>query len=153
MNRFLKIAAGIALLAAAFSCCNCRSFQKKNRRPLVGTEWQLVQLGGRSITPEEGKYTVVLSDDERISGVGACNRLMGGYTLGGKNALRFGALASTRMACPGMETEAEFMQMFDSVVRYDMDGPMLLLLGADDDLLAVFQAKPAAGSETEAARE
>lgn len=29
MNRFLKIAAGIALLAVAFSCCNCRSFQKK----------------------------------------------------------------------------------------------------------------------------
>lgn len=51
MNRFLKIAAGIALLAVAVSCCNCRSFQKKNRRPLVGTEWQLVQLGGRSIPP------------------------------------------------------------------------------------------------------
>lgn len=142
MNRILKIAAGVILLAVAASCCNCRSYQKKNRRPLVGTEWQLVQLGDESIVPEQGKYTFLLSDDGRISGVGACNRLMGSYTLGEKNALRFGALASTRMACPGMETETRFMQMFDSVVRYDMDGPMLLLLDEDDRLQAVFQAIP-----------
>ena len=37
MNRFLKIAAGIALLAVSFSCCNCRSFQKENSLPLVET--------------------------------------------------------------------------------------------------------------------
>ena len=78
---------------------------------------------------------------------------MGKYETTDKGALRIGPIASTMMACPGMETEAEFMQMFDTVVRYDMDGPMLLQLGADDDLLAVYQAKPAAGSETEAARE
>lgn len=138
----MKFVAGIALLVVAASCCNCRSFQKKSRRPIVGTEWQLVQFGKESIAPEEGKYFFTLDSDGRVSGVGACNRLMGSYTLGDKNALGFGALASTRMACPGMETETAFMQMFDSVVRYDMDGPMLLLLGADDDLLAVFQAKP-----------
>lgn len=140
MNRFLKIAAGVILLAAAAACCNCRSFQKKNRQPLVGTEWQLVQLGGQAVAPEEGKYTITLGEDNRIAGVGACNRLMGQYTLGEKNALQFGTLASTRMACPGMDTEAAFMQMFDSVTRYDMDGPMLLLLDGDD-LKAVFQAK------------
>lgn len=148
MKAFLlKLTACLALVGLTASCCNCRSFQKKTRQPLVGTEWQLIQLGGSSVTPNEEQFTITLGEDNRISGVGACNRLMGEYTLGEKNALTFGALASTRMACPGMDQESAFMQMFDSVVRYDMDGPMLLLLDAKDNLLAVFQAKPAVAKE------
>ena len=41
MKILLKIA--IVAVAAAFmaGCCNCRSYQKKTRRPLAGTERQL----------------------------------------------------------------------------------------------------------------
>ena len=60
MKILLKIA--IVAVAAAFmaGCCNCRSYQKKTRRPLAGTEWQLIQLGGKAVKPEEGKFTVTL---------------------------------------------------------------------------------------------
>lgn len=154
MKRILTYFAACAALAAvAASCCHCRSFQTKNRRPLVGTEWQLVQLGGESVHPEEGQFAFALGDDERITGMGSCNRLMGSYELGEKNALRFGPMASTRMACPDMAREAAYMRMFDSVARYDMDGAMLLLLDADDHLLAVFQALPAVGEVTPPAAE
>ena len=51
MKILLKIA--IVAVAAAFmaGCCNCRSYQKKTRRPLAGTEWQLIQLGGKAVKP------------------------------------------------------------------------------------------------------
>uniref|UniRef100_UPI003FEF231A META domain-containing protein n=1 Tax=Alistipes shahii TaxID=328814 RepID=UPI003FEF231A len=133
MKILLKIA--IVAVAAAFmaGCCNCRSYQKKTRRPLAGTEWQLIQLGGKAVKPEEGKFTVTLLAEG--------NRLTGAYKTDGKRTLKIGPLAATMMACPGMDEEDAFTKMLESVTHYDMDGPMLLLL-SDGELRAVFQARP-----------
>ena len=133
MKILLKIA--IVAVAAAFmaGCCNCRSYQKKTRRPLAGTEWQLIQLGGKAVKPEEGKFTVTLLAEG--------NRLPGADKTDGKRTLKIGPLAATMMACPGMDEEDAFTKMLESVTHYDMDGPMLLLL-SDGELRAVFQARP-----------
>ena len=142
MKILLKIAIVAVAAALMAGCCNCRSYQKKTRRPLVGTEWQLIQLGGKAIKPEEGKCTItLLAENNRMAGVGACNRLMGTYKTDEKRTLKIGPLASTMMACPGMEQEDAFTKALESVTHYDMDGPMLLLL-SDGELRAVFQAKP-----------
>ena len=99
MKILLRIAVIAAVAALAAGCCKCRSYQKKNRRPLVGTEWQLIQLDGRAIKPEEGKfYVMFLAEENRFAGVGACNRLMGKYETTDKGALRIGPIASTMMA-------------------------------------------------------
>ena len=66
---------------------------------------------------------------------------MGKYEATEKGALKIGPLASTMMACPGMEQEDTFTKALESTTHYDMDGPMLLLL-SDGELRAVFQAKP-----------
>ena len=106
MKILLRIAVIAAVAALAAGCCKCRSYQKKNRRPLIGTEWQLIQLDGRAVKPEEGKfYVMFLAEENRFAGVGACNRLMGKYETTDKGALRIGPIASTMMACPGMEQE------------------------------------------------
>ena len=142
MKILLRIAVIAAVAALAAGCCKCRSYQKKNRRPLIGTEWQLIQLGGKAVKPEEGKFTVtLLAEGNRLTGVGACNRLTGAYKTDGKRTLKSGPLAATMMACPGMEQEDAFTKALEATTHYDMDGPMLLLLG-DGELKAVFQAKP-----------
>ena len=103
MKILLRIAVIAAVAALAAGCCKCRSYQKKNRRPLVGTEWQLIQLGGKAVKPEEGKFTLTfLAEENRIAGIGACNRIMGRYEATEKGALKIGPLASTMMVCPGM---------------------------------------------------
>ena len=138
MKILLRIAVIAAVAALAAGCCKCRSYQKKNRRPLIGTEWQLIQLDGRAVKPEEGKfYVMFLAEENRFAGVGACNRLMGKYETTDKGALRIGPIASTMMACPGMEQEDAFTKALEATTHYDMDGPMLLLLG-DGELKAVF---------------
>ena len=142
MKFLLRIAVVAGLAALTAGCCNCRSYQKKTRRPLVGTEWQLVQLGGETIQPREGSFTITLSAEKgQISGVGACNRISGTYKSDEKRSLRIGPLAATRMACPDLEREQAFIEALESATHYDMDGPMLLIL-ADGELRAVFQAKP-----------
>lgn len=145
MKHTIRILFAVLAVALAAGCshtkgCHCRAYQKKYRRPLTGTSWQLVQLYGRNVTVEAGTFTFTLSpDDGRISGRGACNRLSGSYETDRKGALRIGPLASTRMACPDLSQEQAFVRALESATHYDMDGPMLLLL-ADGELRAVLQA-------------
>ncbi len=138
MNTFTKFTATLFLALLMTSCCPCRSYQKKTRRPLAGTTWQLIQLDGRSVQPREGAFSLHL-DEGRVAGIGACNRLSGTYTTTEKRALVFGPIASTRMACPDIEQEQRFLQVLAATTHYDMDGPMLILL-CDGELRAVLQA-------------
>lgn len=141
MKHLFRITLLIAVCAFVAGCCNCRSYQKKTNRPLAGTEWQLIQLGGGSVQPVEGKFAMTLdAAEKRVSGIGACNRFSATYEATDKRALTFSPLISTRMACPDMATENKFFKALEQTTHYDMDGPMLLLLG-DGELKAVFQAK------------
>lgn len=142
MKNLLRIVLVVALATLVTGCCGCRKAQKKARLPLVGTEWQLIQLGERTIVPQEGKFTLTfLSEENRVAGVGACNRLTGTYQTGESNALKIGPLISTRMACEGMDVEQQFAKALETTTRYDMDGQMLMLF-ENGTLQAVFQAKP-----------
>ena len=140
MKILFRIAALIATIALTAGCCNCRSYQKKTRRPLEGTEWQLIQLDGRSVKAAPETFVLKLENGS-VSGAGACNRLMGSYTTGERRALKIGPLATTKMACPNLDQEQQFLRALESTTHYDMDGPMLLLL-SNGELHAVFQALP-----------
>mgnify|MGYP000004786835 FL=1 len=50
------------------------------------------------------------------------------------------------MACPDMDQERDYTEALEATTHYDMDGPMLLLL-ANGELRAVFQAQPAPAEE------
>ena len=113
---------------------------KKTRRPLEGTEWQLIQLDGRSVKAAPETFVLKLENGS-VSGAGACNRLMGSYKTGERRALKIGPLATTKMACPNLDQEQQFLRALESTTHYDMDGPMLLLL-SNGELHAVFQALP-----------
>lgn len=156
--KFIYRISSILLLAAAIAgCCNCRSIQRKTRKPLVGTEWQLIQLGGRTMQTAEEQYTICfMAEENRLTGVGDCNRIMASYRLGEDRALTIENPATTRMLCPDDATERAFVEALSATTHYDMDGPTLMLF-SKGDLLAVFRAKPepaadlAAGTTAEAA--
>ena len=139
MKILFRIAALAATVALTAGCCNCRSYQKKTRRPLEGTEWQLIQLDGRSVKAAPETFVLKLENGS-VSGAGACNRLMGSYKTGERRALKIGPLATTKMACPNLDQE-QFLRALESTTHYDMDGPMMLLL-SNGELHAVFQALP-----------
>jgi heat shock protein HslJ len=52
------------------------------------------------------KQTVTFSPDGKVFGDSGCNRFMGGYTVKG-NRITIGPLASTMMACPQPQMDAE----------------------------------------------
>lgn len=124
----MKLAAFAALVMLVASCCPCRKHRKGDSKPFVSTEWQLVQLNGRAVPVEGDLFTVVFGEDGRLSGLGACNRLMGSYETTETGGLTVGQMASTRMFCPGLDQEQAFSDVLSGATHYEVDGDMLMLL-------------------------
>ena len=128
MKKSILGALVCAMLMVVVGCCACRSAQK-NAKPLKGTEWHLVQLGGEEL--------------ELPAGVGACNRLLGQVVLGDKQAISFGQVGSTMMLCPeNDELEGKFIAMLGGITHYDIDADKLILM-QDGVIKAILKALPA----------
>jgi Uncharacterized protein conserved in bacteria len=112
--------------------------------PLREIYWKLVQLGEKQVVPTDQQREASLifhTDQDRVTGSGGCNQLTGTYTLEGRT-LRFGAIASTRMACmQGMETETAFLAALDKVRSWRTIGQQLELYDAGGKILARFTAQ------------
>ena len=111
---------------------------------LEGTEWRLVDIGGQP-SPAGADSTrhpgfTLLADGRKVQGSAGCNRMTGTYQLDGQK-LKFGPLATTRMACPAMQTETAFLKALAATTRYEVSGSSLTLYGADT---AVARLEPAA---------
>jgi heat shock protein HslJ len=101
---------------------------------LEGTEWRLVDIGGQPSPAGADSMRhpgfTLLAEGRKVRGSAGCNRLMGTYHLDGEK-LKFGPLATTRMACPAMETETAFLKALKQTTRYEINGSSLTLYGAD----------------------
>ncbi len=96
----------------------------------VGGLWIVEDIAGRGVV-DRLQTTLTLDGQGRAYGSGGCNRFTGGYTLDGA-ALRFGAMASTNMACvpAAMDQEARFHRALAEVAGWRMDGGILHLTNA-----------------------
>lgn len=99
---------------------------------LADTRWQLESLDGE---PPAGAAPLTLEFDAagRISGSGGCNRFSASYTLEG-DALRFGPIASTKMACLDealMQQEMAYLAALADVSHYEQSADSLILFYAE----------------------
>lgn len=137
MRQVVRAASGARRLMAniavafTFGCAGLRGGDDAQR--LAGADWRLSELSGRAAIPTEVSHRPWLRfepDSGRVSGSGGCNRLTGPFTTD-RGAIRFGALASTRMACLDealSRQEDDFLTVLNSVNRFDVEGDTLLLL-------------------------
>jgi heat shock protein HslJ len=106
---------------------------------LGGTEWALVELAGAPVELGEDEprpYLVLDLEESRVAGSTGCNRFTGTLALS-EEELRFGPLATTRMACAEdvMAREAAFLEALGMVTTYDLEGRSLTFLGGDQAVL------------------
>lgn len=116
--------------------------------PLRETYWRVDEITGRPISAAEQQreaYLIFSVQSARVSGSGGCNRLSGSYEASGAS-LRFGGIASTRMACArGMEVESSFLQALEQVRRWKISGRELELTDGEGRLMLRFTAQPQSG--------
>ena len=121
-------------------CCSSCRLRAKSAKPLEGTMWHLVKMGGESYTFPADEFNIILNENG-LGGRGACNSLLGQYATGDKSALRFSALGSTKMLCPHNEDlEMKMIQILSQTTHYSIEGDELVLK-RDGEVLAVFKAQ------------
>lgn len=101
---------------------------------LRGAEWQVSSLFGIPVdaTLEEFPELTMRFISGRVSGRAACNLYFGDVTAD-RAGLRFGQMASTRVACPAalMTLERRFLDALDDVTRFDLgrEGTVIFYAG------------------------
>ena len=100
----------------------------------VNGAWRITEIKGVAVHTSE-KSPVLEFDcmKKSLSGWAGCNHLRGNFKFNPiKYSIRLYPLASTRMSCPDMETEANLMQSLSQVSAYlsetDAEGHKYLLM-------------------------
>ena len=115
--------------------------------PLAGTRWQLVALASGPLAADlaaefRPHLRFSAADSGRVNGLSGCNLFGGTYTQTAPDALAFGDLLSTRMACPELGLEGNFLAAMASVTRYRLAADTLHLYPADAAMpAATFRAR------------
>lgn len=130
-------------LAIVLMGCTAMEGAMTHDEPLVNTYWKLTQVG--DATPEAGDnqreaHFVLHTEENRIAGSTGCNHLAGNYRLD-NDALHFGPLITTRMAClQGGETEQAFLAALEATATWLIEGQTLTLRDASGAAVAHFEA-------------
>ena len=100
---------------------------------LVGT-WELDYIANSAkpfneLYPDKKPTLVFDSSSNKVSGNAGCNTFNSSVTINGKN-IKFGPMATTRMACPG-EGEPLFLQSIEKVNVQSVNGDQLTLIVGD----------------------
>ncbi len=89
--------------------------------PSPAGRWLAEDIRGRGVI-DNLQSVLEISGDGAVSGSGGCNRLHGQATISGAS-LAFGAIASTRMACPPavMDQESKFLSALQAARSFRVD--------------------------------
>jgi putative lipoprotein len=132
----MKYFYGVAALLLVLGCADT---EHASQAPFLGTTWNLAELNNEKIQHPGPEIPHLRFEAEKVNGNDGCNNFFGGYTLDG-NSLKFGMLASTRMACPKIKNfDMEFNKMISATTGYRISGNKLELFESDE-LLASFLA-------------
>jgi len=112
---------------------------------LTGTYWKLIEINGQAVTAESGNanepHIIFDADENRVFGSAGCNTFRGVFELGHGDRLSFPKpMAVTMMMCINMNTEDQFLRMFENVDSYAIQGDILSLHRARMAPLARFVA-------------
>lgn len=136
----------IILLTANLFFLSCSPAKKVTEKTpdasLKETYWKLSELNGEAYLAQDGAEARIIlkSENDRVNGLGGCNSFSGTYMLEAQNRIRFSNIASTKKACPALETETEFFRVLDMTDSYLIKGDTLVLFRARMAPLARFTA-------------
>lgn len=132
----------VGVLMILLTSCAVRKSPSSDVSVLVGKQWQLVELKGKTVPSKvNGKMPFLKLDEQagRYSASGGCNGIGGEYTLQKNNGITFSRGISTMMACADMSIEQGLRTLFDDADNYMVNGNTLMLSNKESgEVLAKF---------------
>lgn len=147
MKKYLYLCLAIVGIAV-FASCKSQKAVVASYSDLDG-EWSVVELNGKKLDPDKSNQLIVIDvARNHLSGNAGCNRMNGSieYSAARKNIIKFPQVATTRMACPELKGEQEFLEALNKVVRFEAEGvakPVntVAFYGTDNGKLMVIEKK------------
>lgn len=119
--------------------------KKEDKSALLQGKWELDYIGLTNKSLDHlftfKKPTLEFNPKElTLVGNGGCNNYSGTYTIDA-HKLKFGAIASTKMACPAMEGEAAYFRNLERITSFSVDADKLTLITDDIAILRFKKVK------------
>ena len=120
-----KLIYSVGIMCLGVMIASCGSSKKTACPASLNGEWNIVEVEGKTISPENEQPVPVIGFDfeaKRIYGNSGCNRMMGTFTVDSlkPGVLHFGPIAGTRMACPDMTTEQSVLGALEKVNSFEV---------------------------------
>jgi len=139
----VKLPLVIALMIFTSACSTIKKTEHGNVDARINNiVWGVISFKGRTLNENDfanGLPRISFNmQDNKISGSDGCNSFMGLATYKG-NSIKAGAIASTKMACPGNNIQADFYDILASdhlIWRLDNDNVLRLLVN-DAEVMAL----------------
>ncbi len=112
---------------------------KKEQIKVADTHWKLTELNGHKVN-HSSAFIFFSAENNRVHGNSGCNNFSGIFELKEGNQIRLSQMASTRMACPDMDTEQAFLSVLGMADNYTISGGTLSLNMARMAPMARFEA-------------
>lgn len=133
MKKYLYVSGFLLCLTSLIACNLTRDNQQDEEIELSNTHWQLVNMPGELL----GEVEVSLSfEGEKINGKSGCNTYFSAYESDGSK-LTFQGIGSTRMMCPDMEVERQYLALLGKTATYSISARQLTLQTSGGDLVFV----------------
>ena len=126
--------------------------QSEANLPLAGTTWRLTAYSssqGIMASALQGtEVTAMFDQSGALTGSAGCNRYSAPYSIDGNN-ITFHPAISTKMACAIpqgiMQQESGYLALLSQVAGYSIEGHVLSLFDAGENVVATFTAAPSGG--------
>jgi heat shock protein HslJ len=114
----------------------------KGRFDLAETKWKLVELNGKAVKSTTNKDYFINLDSKsgKFVAYAGCNNIAGTFVMKAIGKLAFSKVIATRMACPNMEFESNFIKTIEKTDNYIIEGKMLHFHMSKGAALAKFEA-------------
>jgi heat shock protein HslJ len=144
MKKILFVLSGSVIVALVLAACGAPSAS------LTGTTWKLTSYGRvDSLSPvvADSEGTITFGTEGKLTGVGACNRFEGDYTVKGNqivlNPLTWDVGGNKFCPEPQMSQESGVWDVLQGTVDFKIEGNTLTVtrpLTETDALVLVFEA-------------
>lgn len=112
---------------------------------LLNTHWKLISLLGNKLkedtTSRIKPYLMLYENGSKANGYGGCNYFNGNFEKAEANKLFFSKMMNTLRACKHMQTELDFIGIFNQVSTYKIISDNLYFYNRDRIQLAQFKAE------------
>lgn len=141
----------ILIFVLLLQCCKPASVSTDSHSSAINTNtamltekyWRLTELNGQPIKTDAGNskepHIIFKEEEQRVTGSSGCNSFHGSYELKEGDRITLSKMASTRMACPDMEIENQFLKVLETADNYNLSEKTLVLNRARMAPLARFE--------------